>query len=76
MATSSSILAWRILRTEEPGRLQSMSLKELDMTEHVCERVHTHTQDISRGAEWCTFFLTSNAPTYNLLTQILGLPEE
>ena len=24
MATHSSILAWRILRTEEPGRLQSM----------------------------------------------------
>ena len=41
-----------------------------------CARAHTHTQDISRGAEWCTFFLTSNAPTYNLLTQILGLPEE
>ena len=24
MATHSSILAWRILRTEEPGELQSM----------------------------------------------------
>ena len=24
MATHSSILAWRILRTEEPGRLQSI----------------------------------------------------
>ena len=24
MATHSSILAWRITRTEEPGRLQSM----------------------------------------------------
>ena len=24
MATRSSILAWRILQTEEPGRLQSM----------------------------------------------------
>ena len=24
MATDSSILAWRILGTEEPGRLQSM----------------------------------------------------
>ena len=33
MATHSSILAWRIPRTEEPGRLQSMgSQKELDMT--------------------------------------------
>ena len=49
MATSSSILAWRILRTEEPGRLQSMSLKELDMTEHVRARAHTHTHRISPG---------------------------
>ena len=32
MATHSSILAWRILWTEEPGRLQSMELQELDMT--------------------------------------------
>ena len=27
MATQSSILAWRIPRTEEPGRLQSMGLQ-------------------------------------------------
>ena len=33
MATYSSILAWRIPRTEEPGRLQSMGLKELDTIE-------------------------------------------
>ena len=33
MATYSSILVWRIPRTEEPGRLQSMWSKELDMTE-------------------------------------------
>ena len=31
-ATHSSILAWRIPRTEEPGGLQSMGL-ELDTTE-------------------------------------------
>ena len=35
MATHSSILAWRIPRTEEPGRLQSMGCKELDMTERL-----------------------------------------
>ena len=29
----SSILAWRILWTEEPGRLQSLGGKKLDMTE-------------------------------------------
>ena len=35
MTTYSSILAWRILWTEEPGRLQSWSLKELDETERL-----------------------------------------
>ena len=32
MATHSSILAWRIPWTEEPGRLQSMELEESDTT--------------------------------------------
>ena len=36
MATHSSILAWKIPWTEEPGRLQSMGSKELDTTDHVC----------------------------------------
>ena len=27
-----SIMAWKIPRTEEPGRLQSMGFQELDMT--------------------------------------------
>ena len=31
MATHSSILAWEISWTEEPGRLQFMGLQELDM---------------------------------------------
>ena len=29
MATHSSILAWKIPRTEEPGRLQSMGLQRV-----------------------------------------------
>ena len=33
MATHSSILAWRIPWTEEPGKLLSMGSKESDMTE-------------------------------------------
>ena len=33
MATRSSILAWRIPWTEEPGGLQSVGHKEFDMTE-------------------------------------------
>ena len=32
MATHSSILAWKIPCTEEPGGLQSMESQELDMT--------------------------------------------
>ena len=32
MATHSSILAWRISWTEEPGGLQFIGLQELDMT--------------------------------------------
>ena len=33
MATHSSILAWKIPWTQEPGGLQSTGLKELDTTE-------------------------------------------
>ena len=35
MATHASILAWRILWREEPGRLQSMGLQESDTTERL-----------------------------------------
>ena len=35
MATHSSILAWRIPWTEEPGELQSMSRQESDRTEEL-----------------------------------------
>ena len=34
MATHSSILAWRIPWSEEPGGLQSMGSQRVDMTEH------------------------------------------
>ena len=45
MATHSSILAWRLLLwTEEPGGLQSMDCKELDMTKcYIYMCIHTHT---------------------------------
>ena len=35
MATHSSILAWRIPWTEDPGRLQSTGVRESDMTERL-----------------------------------------
>ena len=40
MATHSSILAWRIPRTEEPGRLHSMGSQELDTTERLSYHHH------------------------------------
>ena len=39
MATHSGILAWRIPRTEKPGRLQSTGRKESDTTEQLHLRV-------------------------------------
>ena len=46
VATHSSILAWRIPWTEEPGRLQSTGHKEADTTEVTA---HTHAQ---RAVVW------------------------
>ena len=43
MVTHSSILAWRILWTEEPGGLQSMGSQESDMTYRLN---HHHTLTI------------------------------
>ena len=40
MATHSSILAWKISWTEQPGGLQSMGHKELDTTELL---THAHS---------------------------------
>ena len=40
MAAHSSILAWRIPRTEEPGGLYSMGHKELDTTEATEHTAH------------------------------------
>ena len=45
MATQSSILAWRIPQTEEPGGLQSMGLQELDTT----QRLNHHHQHTGQG---------------------------
>ena len=36
MATHSSILAWRIPRTEEPDGLSPWGQEESNMTEHLC----------------------------------------
>ena len=54
MATHSSILAWRIPWTEEPGRLQSV---ELDRTEH------THTQSRKEVSQTNKDSISSVSPT-------------
>ena len=46
MATHSSVLAWRIPWTEEPGGLQSIGHKESDMTGHL-------TLSLSTGDQAC-----------------------
>ena len=42
MATHSSILAWRIPWTEEPGGLQSLGSQESDMTEQLNLPTYPH----------------------------------
>ena len=42
MASHSSILAWRIPWTEDPGGLQSIGLQKLDMTEVTSWRRQWH----------------------------------
>ena len=49
MATHSSILAWEIPWTEEPGQLQSMGSQRADVTEHarMLTQSHTHMREKS-----------------------------
>ena len=53
MATHSSILAWKIPWTEEPGRLQSMQSQRVGC-DWACAHAHapTHTKPWSIIREW------------------------
>ena len=44
MGTHSSIHAWKIPWTEEPGGYSPWDHKERDMTEHACIYWHEYTQ--------------------------------
>ena len=44
MTNHSSILAWRIPWTEEPGGLQSMELQRVEQDWETYTHTHTHTQ--------------------------------
>ena len=55
MATHSSILAWRIPWTEEPGKLQSMGSQELYMTQQLYHHHHRRFMyqfNQNWGEEW------------------------
>ena len=55
MATHSSILAWTIPWTEERGMLQSMVLKELDVTERLS--IHAYMKEKQEILVGFFFFL-------------------
>ena len=44
MATHSSIFAWKIPWTEEPGGLQSLGSQRVKHNTHTHTHTHTHTQ--------------------------------
>ena len=59
MVNHSSILAGIIPWTEESGRLQSTGWKELDMTELLSARTHTHTHGIVFPRNFLCMYLLS-----------------
>ena len=73
MATHSSVLAWRIPWTEEPGGLQSVGRKESDMTGQLT--LYFHRQCNARKGEvlvsFCIFILIMCSFTSSLKTSSL-----
>ena len=49
MATHSSILAWKVSWTEEPGGYRPRGHKESDMTEHTHTNTHGATYIVILG---------------------------
>ena len=58
MATHSSIPAWRIPGTEEPGRLQSLGSQESDTTERLRD-ASMHTLKSSLDSLWASLVAQS-----------------
>ena len=58
MATHSSILAWRILWIEEPGRLQFIGLQRAG--HDWSDLAHTYLLVYGQGEIWTQHFLASN----------------
>ena len=66
MATRSSILAWKIPQTEEPGGLQSMGLQRIRHNEWLSTQ-STH----SISAFWCLFSVEAGRPYFIMLCFIV-----
>ena len=61
MVTHSSILAWRIPWTEEPGGLQSMGSQRVRHDEVTNTHTHTYTQ-YSIKATYIVFLKSNSGP--------------
>ena len=59
MATHSSILAWRILWTEEPGGLQSIGSQRVGYDMHACVQLTTPTMCLYICPEYLEYCLVS-----------------
>ena len=64
MASHSSILAWKIPWTEEPGGRRPRGHKESDVAEH------THTA-LGSSCRFCGGFLTRSSPVTEILPVFL-----
>ena len=68
MATHSSVLAWRIPWTEEPGELQSIESQRIghDWVTNTHTHTHTHTHTYLQDLIMCSIFQT------HLITETLS----
>ena len=67
METHSSVLAWRIPWTEEPGRLHSAwGRKELDMTERLSIAYHSNILSILNIVREIDYMSIINGPLVNI----------
>ena len=73
MATHSSILAWRIPWTEEPGGLQSMGSQESHMTE--CLSLHFTGGGLFPDDFLGSFWATWTPQVRNYLIYMMILPK-
>ena len=67
---NSSILAWRIPWTEDPGGLESLELQESHMTEHTHKHTHT-TQGVDVSKEISLLFKWNSYLLFHLTGQRL-----